>query len=144
MAQDVKSYVEANKKLPFTLAYGGVTFETREMQDIMTYVLLNLGHNVNADTPRWCTLANGDTILENVLRDDYLDQASRVHSYILKNGQIPNFVTTKKSRKRVNIDLYTYCVAKILVYYRSHGQLPNYYTRYILRIRRLILRLGPC
>ena len=108
------------------LPTGGVEFTWQEMTDILSYVLLNLGHNVNSDTPRWCTNANGDTINENVLKSDYLDQAKRVHDYIIKNGQVPNYTKTVKSGKRVNIDLYTYCISKILVYYKNNGQLPNY------------------
>ena len=128
MAKDYKAHVEANHKVPYRFTYGGVEFITPEMQDIMTYVLLNLDHNVNADTPRWCSNANGDSINEKIYKDDYMDQARRVHDYIIKNGQIPNFVTTVKSKKRVNIDLYSYCVAKILVFYQDNKQLPNYCT----------------
>lgn len=126
MASNVKSYVESNGKLPYRYVFDNVEFTTQEMQDIMTYVLLNLGSNVRADTPQWCKTANGDNIVENIYKDDYLDQARRVHDYIIKNKQVPNNVKTLKSKKTVNIDLYTYCISKILVYYHEHEQLPNY------------------
>lgn len=126
MAQDVKTYVEKNKKFLNKGTYGGTEFTWNEMQDIMTYCLLNLSTNINAGSYKWCANANGDSINEKILKNDYMDQAKRVHNYILKNGQIPNNVTTVKSKKRVNIDLFTYCVAKILVFYKNNGQLPNY------------------
>lgn len=126
MAEDVKSYVENNKKYLYKGTYGGIEFTWNEMQDIMTYVLLNLKSNVNAGTYKWCNNAHGDTINENIYKEDYLDQARRVHEYIIKNGQVPNNVTTTKSKKRVQIDHFTYCVAKILVWYKNHGQLPSY------------------
>lgn len=126
MAQDVKNYVEKNGKFLYKASYDGVEFTWNEMQDILTYVLLNLKTGVRADTYKWCSNANGDNISENVLKDDYKDQAQRVHNYIIRNGQVPNYVVTKHSKKRVNIDLYTFCVAKILVYYKNHNQLPNY------------------
>ena len=128
MAKDFKEYVEKNAKVPYKLTYGGVEFTTNEMQDIMTYCLLNLNSGVKADTYKWCTNANGDNIVENIYKDDYLDQAKRVRNYILTKKQVPNNVTTLKSKKRVNIDLYTYCIAKILVFNKEHGQLPNYCT----------------
>ncbi len=126
MAQDVKSYVEKNKKYLPKATYDGVEFTWNEIQDILTYCLLNLNSNCNANTYKWCANATGDSINENVLKDDYMDQAKRVHNYIIKNGQIPNFVTSVKSKKKVDIDLFTYCVAKILVFYKNNKQLPNY------------------
>lgn len=126
MAQDFKNYVENNKKVPFKLTYNHIEFYTPEMLDIMVWCLLNLDMGCTAGITNWCSYANGDNILENILKDDYMDQARRVHDYIIKNSQSPNFVTTQKSKKRVNIDLYAYTVAKILVFYHNHGQLPNY------------------
>lgn len=126
MASDYKTYVEKNNTVPYKMSYGGVEFFTMEMQDLMVYCLLNLKSNCNVGNTKWCTNASGDSINENVLKDDYLDQARRVHDYVLKNNQIPNYVTTTKSKKKVNIDLFSYCVAKILVYYKNNGQLPNY------------------
>lgn len=126
MAQDFKTYVEKNGKIPYKLTYDGVEFLGCEMQDIMTYTVLNLKSNCRADTPKWCSNANGDTINEKIYKDDYLNQAQRVHDYILKNGQIPNFVTSVKSKKKVDIDLFSYCVSKILVFVKNNNQLPNY------------------
>lgn len=130
MARDFKKYVESNKKVPFKFTYDGVEFTTNEMQDILTYALLfPKTSGVKADTYNWCKEANGDNIVEDIYIDDYLNQAQRVRNYILSKGQVPNNVQTVKSKKRVNIDLYTYCVAKILVWYTDHGNtLPNYCT----------------
>ena len=126
MAKDFRAYVENNYKVPYKFTYNGIEFFTMEMQDIMTYVLLNLSSGCTVGDTGWCSNANGDTINENVLKDDYLDQARRVHQYVLDYGKMPNYVTTKKSKKRVNIDLYSYCVAKILVFYNENKILPNY------------------
>ena len=128
MAKDFRAYVENNYKVPFKLTYEGVEFFTMEMQDIMTYVLLNFSSGCTVGNTGWCSDANGDTIAENIYKEDYLDQARRVHQYVLQYNKMPNYVSTLKSKKRVNIDLYSYCIAKILVYYKEHGQLPNYCT----------------
>lgn len=126
MARDYKKYVENYGGVPYKFTYGGVEFTTNEMQDIMTYVLLHLDSGVRADAPKWCSKAHGDNIVENIYKEDYLNQAERVHNYIIKNKQVPNNVKTVKSKKTVNIDLFTYAVAKTLVYYQDHKQLPNY------------------
>lgn len=126
MAENVKSYVENNNKLPYRYVFDNVEFTTQEMQDIMTYAVLNPKSNCKADTPKWCSNADGDVINEKIYKDDYLNQAQRVHDYIIKNKQVPNYVSTTKSKKKVSIDLYTYCIAKILVFYKKNKQLPNY------------------
>ena len=126
MAQSFKDYVEKNKKVPYKLTYNNTTFYTMEMQDAMCYCLLNLNSNCTIGNTKWCEWANGESIDENIYKQDYLNQAQRVHDYVLKHNQMPNYVTSVKSKKRINIDLFSYCVAKILVYYRNHGQLPNY------------------
>ena len=126
MAQDFKSYVEKTKKLPYKLTYNGVDFYTMEMQDIMTYCLLNLKSGCTCGNTKWCENAYGDSINEKIYPEDYLDQAKRVHDFVLKHNQMPNYVTSVKSKKKVNIDLFSYCVAKILVFYKNNGQLPNY------------------
>lgn len=130
MARDFKRYVEANGKVPYKFNYDGVEFTTNEMQDILTYALLFPNTSgVKADTYNWCQNANGDNIVEDIYINDYLDQARRVRNYILTKGQVPNNVKTVQSKKTVNIDLYTYCIAKILVWYADHNhKLPNYCT----------------
>lgn len=128
MASDFKAYVEKNKKIPYTLSYSGVTYYGNEMQYILNYALRNPKDDVWVqDGLKWCVNATGTDIVENVLKDDYKDQAERVHKYIVNNKQIPNNVTTVRSKMKVNIDLYSYCVAKILVWMKNNnGAYPNY------------------
>lgn len=129
MARDVKSYVEKNGRYLYKGTYGGVEFTWNEMQDIMTYAVLYPSNGVKADTYKWCENASGDNIVENIYKEDYLDQCKRVRNFILTKGKVPNYVTTVKSKKRVNIDLYTYCIAKIIVWYADHDNTyPNYCT----------------
>ena len=52
---------------------------------------------LRAEITSFYHLANGDKIAENIYKEDYLDQAKRVHDYIIKNGQIPNFVIRRIS-----------------------------------------------
>ena len=45
------------------------------------------------------------------------------------NKKTYKLIKTVKSKKTVNIDLYTYCISKILVFYKEHNNtLPNYCT----------------
>lgn len=68
----------------------------------------------------------GDTINEQVLVSDYLDMNKRLVNYVKKNNQLPNYIITKKSKKRVNVNLFIFCQAKILVYYNKNKAMPKY------------------
>ena len=127
MAKDLKTYTETNHKLPYKLKYDNTEYTTNEMQYILNTALLNPKKDITVKTPNWCSNAWGDPIVENIYTNDYLDQARRVADYINNNNKVPNYVTTVKSKKRVCIDQYTYCVAKIIVWYYDHqNTMPNY------------------
>ena len=68
----------------------------------------------------------GDKINEQVLVNDYLDMNKRFINYCKKNGQVPSYIVTKKSKKKVNVKLFIFCLGKILVYYNNNKTLPNY------------------
>ena len=68
----------------------------------------------------------GDNINEQVLVNDYLDMNKRFVAYVKKNGQVPSYIVTRKSKKRVNVNLFIFCLAKILVYYYNNKALPKY------------------
>ena len=68
----------------------------------------------------------GDNINEQVLVNDYLDMNKRFVAYVKKNGKVPSYIVTKKSKKKVNVNLFIFCLAKILVYYNNNKALPNY------------------
>ncbi len=68
----------------------------------------------------------GDNINEQVLVNDYLDMNKRFITYVNKNGKVPNYIVTKKSKKKVNVNLFIFCLGKILVYYNNNKALPNY------------------
>ena len=129
MAQEFKDYVEAGKGILYKATYHNVEYITPEMTFAFIYCLYHLKSNFDIPLPiNWCQEAKGDDIVEDIYADDYKKQAMNVYNYILKNKQIPNYVTTIKSKKKVNIDLFTYCLAKILVWFKNHGELPNYCT----------------
>ena len=91
--------------------------------------IIDLNKDLTVKSPKWCSNATGDKIKEDIYKNDFLDQAKRVDKYIETNGQIPNYVTTLKSKKKVCIDLYFYCASKIIVWYYEHQKtLPNYCT----------------
>ena len=125
MANAVKSHVEAGKTgMPSSLSYDNVTYSWQEIMYIMSYAINNLSKdcevpNVTKPSDAWL----GDTINEQVKKDDFLKQASNIISFVKNNSnKIPNYVTTIKNKRKANANLYTFCFAKILVYYQNHSK----------------------
>ena len=124
LAQDFKNYVESGKGIPYKFTYDGITYYTLEMTYAVVYGVFHLKSDFEIPNFNWPSKASGDNIVEEVLMDDYKQQCKKVYNYIVKNKQVPNYVTTIKSEKKVNIDLFSYCMAKVLVYYKNNGALP--------------------
>lgn len=68
---------------------------------------------------------NGTPISRQIVKKDYLNMCKRLVDYVERKRALPNFITYQTSFK-VSVPLYTYALARILVYYDAHGQMPNY------------------
>ena len=66
----------------------------------------------------------GTHLSRQIPKADYLKICERLIDYVERKRALPNFITYKSFKIRTR--LYTYMMAKILVYYDAHGQLPNY------------------
>ena len=126
MAKDFKKYVEDNQKAPYKLTYHNTEYDTRDMIYAFVYGLYHLKSNFDIPANiQWAKNANGDKVSEKIGIDDYKKQALNVYNYIIKNKRIPDYVSTINSGKKVNIDLFAYCMSKVLIYYKEKGQLPS-------------------
>ena len=129
MANDVKKHVESGKTgLPSSLTYDNITYTWADIMYIMPYTVANPTKdctipNIVKPTDAWL----GDTINEQIDKTDFTKQANNIITFVKNNNnKIPNYVTSIKSKKRVNANLYGYCFGKILVYYNTHNKtMPN-------------------
>ncbi|WP_458456071.1 hypothetical protein [Methanobrevibacter sp.] len=129
LAKTVKTSVEKNKKLESSFKVGDTSYTSSETAYALAYALNNLSSACTIPSVKAYSSDVGDTINEQVLPSDFKDQAKRVVSYISKNGQCPNYVTTVKSKKRASAKLFVYAFARTLVWYIDHNKtLPNYTT----------------
>lgn len=133
MAEATKKHVESGKTgLPYSLTYNGTVYYWYDIMYTMAYYVQNPNAGsceipyLKSQSSPW----TGDTIKEDVKKADYTQQAKNIVNYVKNNNnQMPNYVTTITSKKRVNSNLYGYCFAKILVWYKNHGKtMPNYCT----------------
>lgn len=65
-------------------------------------------------------------ISRQISKNDYLDLAKRLTTYVEKHHQLPNYVAYKDYK--VKIKLLTYVFAKILLHYHKDGKLPDKVT----------------
>ena len=127
MAVTVKNYVEKNKKLPTTVTVGKTKYTYGQVAYILAFEINNLGKAADVFAVKNAPNAGGNSINENILKDDYKDIAKRVANYIKKNKVCPNYATTKKSKKNLRARVFIYMFARIIAfYYNNKKTLPNY------------------
>ena len=85
--------------------------------------ILNPGKDFKGISISEASKPNGDHISRGVSKKDYLDMCKRVVAYVEKNHKMPNYVTYKTYK--VNIRLFTYIVAYLLVHYVSDRKLKS-------------------
>ena len=128
-AKQIKQYIEKNKKIPQTNTYTDGT-----IYSIYTtsFLLANLIRNWSkkdipkTDVIRYNQKTLSDTINEKVLKEDYLRMIDNFIKYCKENRRVPTYVTTQKSKTKTSFELFTFCLAKIVVYYAENDTLPNY------------------
>lgn len=133
MAEDIKKHVESGKTgLPNSLTYDRVTYTWADMMYVMPYILIHQTSDCQIpDIKKPADAWAGNNIDEQVKKDDFFQQAKNIINYWMKhNNTIPNYVTTIKTGKKVNANLYTYCFAKILVFYKNHNKTMPLTCRY--------------
>ena len=127
MASVMKTYIEKNKTFPASAKVNGKKYTYGQVAYILAYAVNNLGKSAEVFTVKNASGATGDTINENITKDDYKDIAKRVANYIKTNKQCPNYATTKKSKKKLRPRVFIYMFARIVVWYNNHNKtLPNY------------------
>ena len=128
-AKTVKSYYETNNKVPTSVSAGGQTFTTPEFLYLMSQAIYQLGSSNNNEITILRGIADpespfGDTLNEELYKEDYLVVAKNLANYIIKNNQAPNY-----SSSAVGDIIYYEVVdtfSRILNFYGTYDQLPNY------------------
>ncbi len=135
-ATNVRNYVDDYGKLPETVTVGSETVTIEEFSYLMgeAIVALNKGSTgkVSILTGIGNVNSTNTSLNTKVFKAEYLDLANRVVSHINTNkvpaAEIEVYNSSKAKVGNANFDLYTYCFAKILNFYRTDGYLPNWCT----------------
>ena len=134
-ANTVKSYYASNSKLPSTVKVGSYTCTMSQFlyYESLAIVYLSQGKgtsttlnvlNITVSEPGNPT---GDSISSsNLNKDGYVDSANRTYKFILNYEQGPNYSTTTVGK--VQYENLIEAFSRVLSYYGSNSQLPNYVT----------------
>lgn len=86
--------------------------------------LLYPGDEIKKLSFKQATKPTGTAISRQIPKKDYRDIAKRLIKYVETYKKLPNYITYGKYKIRTR--LYTYLLAKIVVYQYDHKLLPNY------------------
>ena len=135
-ATKVRNYVNSYKRLPETVTVGSYKISIEEFSYLMseTIVGLNKGSISSVSTLEGIqdVESGGDSMNAKIYKEQYVGLANRAMTYIQKNKVPARYAAAYSSSNskvgNAGFDLYTYCFAKILVFYDANKYLPNYCT----------------
>ena len=131
-APQIRSFIEKYKRIPKTCTIGNTTLSpysaayllSKVVQDKFQSNEVNLANVIVYDGD----VKFSDTINEKIMKDDYLKMINNFIKFCITNKRVPRYITTQKSKTRVSFELYFYCLAKIVNFYKENKTLPNYCT----------------
>ena len=135
-ATKVRNYVNSYKRLPETVTVGSYKISIEEFSYLMseTIIGLNKGSISSVSTLEGIqdVESGGDSMNAKIYKEQYVDLANRAMTYI-QNNKVPAryaaaYSSSNSKVGNAGFDLYTYCFAKILVFYDANKYLPNYCT----------------
>ena len=128
-SSSLKSYVLKNKKVPATVSVNGVSLNLTSFTYLMAKATISINSNKTSGSILLVPVDsnytnNGSRINANLYKANYIDLAKKVISSAEANKLVPNSVSTNIGL--VSHDLYSFGLAKALVFFNSDHYLPNY------------------
>ena len=130
-AVKVRSFVEKNGKMAATITINGVKMNMTSY----TYLLAKAVENINkgnksdisiVDVSSTYNNSGNASINADLAKDKYVELSTTLANYIVKNGKLPNNISTAIGS--ISPNLYIYGLAKSLDFYSNMNRLPNYVT----------------
>ena len=128
-AKVLKAHIQANNALPDYVIVNDEQYTLSQFLYLMSKAIGNINDGnlgnitvVGASSPG---TPNGDKILTNINKTEYLDVAFRVSQYIISNGQAPNYASS--SAGKISYADLLDAFSRILAYYADNSKtLPNF------------------
>ena len=123
IAKKYKKYVRKYRKVPKKITIGDKTYTKYQCAYLFSLFVNNPTADQKVFKIKAASYPRGDEVLNRISKASYQDAAKRISDYIVKEKQLPNFVTI--DGKKVDITLYAFDLSKIVVYYGKHKKLPK-------------------
>lgn len=130
-AQGIKEFTEKYKRIPKTAAVGNTILSSYSIAYLFSKVIhdkFSAGECSLASVIVYNASKYEDTINEEVQVADYKVMIKNFIDFCHKHKRVPAYITTQKSHTKVSFELYLYCLAKIVNFYKENKTLPNYCT----------------
>lgn len=126
----IEAFVNANGVLPNYVEIGGKQYSMTDFLYLAASAIVNINKGSTSGiiekTFKNATNPTGSSINGNIYKNDFVDLASRVSSYMLKNGQAPNYGSSSLGNMQFQTMILAF--SKVLEFAQSEGRLPNYLT----------------
>ena len=127
-AASVKLYVETNNRLPNYVTIGSSQVTMPQFLQLLVTSLLQINNGTDASmipgSVNIPTSPTGSYMYGNIVLTEYLSIAENIQSYIGSNNYAPNYMAS--SLGNIQYESLVYMYSKILNYYNTNGNLPNY------------------
>ena len=129
-APQIKSFIEKYKRIPKTCTIGNTTLSPYSAAYLLSKVVQDKFQSTEVNLANVIVYNKNqkfiDTIDEKIMKEDYLKMINNFLKFCSSNKRVPHYITTQKSQTKVSFELYFYCIAKIVNYYKENKALPNY------------------
>lgn len=126
-AKEIQKFIEKNKELPKICTINGNEYSIYTTSYLIAKLIVTKKDDIKVVNVSAPSVNASSTINEQVTSPDYRDMISRFIKYVEENKRVPAYVTTVKSKTKVDYKLFVYCICKIInFYYNNSNTLPLY------------------
>ncbi len=125
----IKKYVDDYDKLPDSVTISGKKYSIPEFTYLLSKAIIYKNDKSTSDIVVKFNISNptspfGDSIAVTMNKNSYYDLSDKLFSYISKNNQIPNYVSSKYGK--IQYQTMVFGLAKIGDYYNKNKKLPSF------------------
>ncbi|OPY27595.1 MAG: Pseudomurein-binding repeat protein [Methanobacterium sp. PtaU1.Bin242] len=127
-ASSVKTFVDANHRLPNYVTVAGLQITLPQFLELLSEGLLYINsgqtssitvQEVSNPTNPYESVKSG-----NIQKTEYVQIAEKINTFVDANGRLPNYVSSSLGKIRYESLIYLY--SKIVDFYGTNGRLPTY------------------
>ena len=129
-ATEVKNFLEYHKYLPEYITINGIVVNQATFLQLLTQTTLKINNNdntpLNLTNTKTPTTGTETTTPGTLTKNEYLQLAQNIQTFIENNGQAPGTITSSLGNIKFQSALYMYC--RVLNNYKDNGVLPQLVT----------------